>query len=200
MKYILLILIASLFHGSSIVLLPLIFLSYNNGRFKFIYIVIAWILFLLPFIFIKDINTSITIFTNTYFPDYGSYTKDTDLKIDIGWGFAFNVFVYLLITWFAQKELIPENKIILKIAIISFLLIPLGLSFYMLGRISFYLLPVMMAVFPIVFIRIKKIELKYIFTLLIVVFTFVQYYQFFHSGWEIHFGEYHTILSAPKIY
>jgi hypothetical protein len=71
----------------------------------------------------------------------------------------------------------------------------------MIARLYFYLLPIFMAVYPVVFLSVKKAAVRLLLLGLIIFFTLYQFYFFFQSDvWRKAFGTYHTIFSAPAFF
>lgn len=201
-KYIILIFIATLFHTSAVVLFPLIIISYINWKIKFVHIILVFVVFLIPIYFLKDITAYINVFVSQYFEIYSYYLENaggTSIS-EIGLGFILNIFIYFVIVYNSQFEIDFEKNIFLKIAIISFILIPLGFNLQLIGRINFYFMPVLLIVFPLIFSKMKK-TYKMIYIGIVVLFTFYNFYLFFNEGvYKIPFGTYQTIFSAPNWY
>lgn len=199
--YLLLILVASLFHTSALFLSPFILLAFINWRIRIIHIVVVIIIFLIPVIYVSEIVNYIDIITSLYFDIYSGHMQKSEIAMTLGIGFAINMFVYLIVVLIAQKETDYSNNIFIKITIISILMIPLSLGVQLISRINYYLLPVMMVVFPIVFIKIRQSLIRLTFTSIIILFTLYKFYIFFGSEvWKDDFGIYKTIFTAPKLY
>lgn len=201
-KYIILIFIATLFHTSAAVLFPLIIISYINWKIKFVHIILVFVVFLIPIYFLPDITAYVNVFVSQYFDTYTYYLENasgTSIS-EIGLGFILNISIYFVIVYNSQFEIDLEKNIFLKIAIISFILIPLGFSLQLIGRINFYFMPVLLIVFPLIFSKMKK-TYKMIYIGIVVLFTFYNFYLFFNEGvYKIPFKTYQTIFSAPNWY
>ncbi len=198
LKYSLTIILASLFHTSAIVLLPLVFLSYFNWKVKFSHIFIVLSLFIIPIIYRFNLFYQINIFISQYFDFYSVYTNEGIREISPGLGFALNILIYMIFIYYARNDSSNTHNTLYKIAIISLLLIPISFTISLITRINFYFLPVMMAVFPIAFNRIKEQYIKTAYISVIILFTLYQFFMFFQSDvWKDAFGEYNTIFSAP---
>lgn len=199
--YILLVLIGTLFHTSAIFLLPFILLAFLNWKINIYYVLLIGVLFSVPFIFINDTINYINFIASQYLNFYLGYIEESEIITSVGLGFALNVLIYLIVIFYSQKEIDFANNILFKIAIISFLMIPLSFGVQLIGRLNFYLLPVMMAVFPLVFLKIKKSYLRILFVNIVVLFTLYNFFIFFESDvWKNDFGVYYTIFSAPELY
>jgi len=196
--YFVTIFIASLFHTSSIILLPLILLSYLNWNLKLRHIVLVLTLFVLPLFLLDKTANNLNIFTNQYFNTYSYYLDNSDgISIsDIGIGFVINVSFYVVILYYSQFEFDKTNKLFFKIAVISLLIIPLGFTIQLIGRLNFYFLPSLMVVFPLVFLKMRN-RSRNILIGSIIVFTLYNFYLFFNRGvYAEHFKDYKTILTS----
>jgi len=195
-KYILTILFATLFHTSAVFLFPFIFLAYINWRLKLKYIIIIVLLFMVPIIYVNELVEYINLFTNLYLGFYSGYLEKSEVNTTVGLGFFLNVFIYLIVIYKAQHEEGFGNNILFKIATISLLMIPLSFGVQLIGRLNFYLLPVMMAVFPLTFEKFKSNHIRLVFMAIIILFTLYNFFIFFQSEvWKDNFGIYHTIFS-----
>lgn len=196
--YLVTIFIASLFHTSAVILFPLILLSYLNWNLKFRHIILVLILFTLPLLLLDKAASSINLFVNQYFNTYSYYLDNTGggAISDIGIGFFINILFYIVILFYSQFEIDQTNILFFKIVIISMLIIPLGFSIQLIGRLNFYFLPSLMVVFPLVFSNMRK-RYRYAFSGVIIFFTLYNFYMFFNEGvYAEHFRIYYTILSS----
>lgn len=196
--YIILILSASIFHRSAVFMLPLVLLCFFNGEIKPLYISIAFVVFIALTLLDNEVFNYINSGTIKYFEQYTGYTGKADTENTVGLGFLLSTLIFIVVLYYSQNQTDYEGNTLFKLAILSFLFTPLSIRVQMVGRISYYLLPILMAVFPLVFLKIKKGELKLLFISIIVLFTLYQFYIFFNSEpWSKYFGEYNTIFSAP---
>jgi hypothetical protein len=195
--YVLVILFASLFHTTSLILLPLIFLSYVKITPKMGYI---FLIFLIPFLllFYSDlIIQQSTLFTLLYFGDEYSSYLDTDLssyKLRIG--FALNMIIYIMMFYNFRKTRITWQVITFNLIVLSFLIVPLSLSIPLISRINFYFTPFLMIGYSLALSNMKKQNYKLVFIGFIIIFTLYQYFSFFYSDtWSEKFYYYKTIFS-----
>lgn len=201
-KYIFFIFIATLFHTSAAILLPLILISYINWKIKFVHIILVFVVFLIPIYFFKDITAYINVFVSQYFDTYSYYLENASGASisEIGLGFFLNTFIYFVIMYNSQFEIDFEKSIFFKIAIISFIIIPLGFGVQLIGRLNFYFMPALLIVFPIVFTKMKKI-FRMVYVATVMLFVLYNFYMFFNEGvYKIPFRTYQTIFSAPNWY
>jgi len=193
--YLILVFFASLFHSSAYFLFPLILLSVFHWKSNIATGLVVIVLFMIPTIWGNFVLEKINIFVSSYFPYYGHYEKQSVLNT--GLGFLLTVFLFLMTIYFTLK-IDEENLLFFRLAIISFILIPLSLSVEMVSRINFYLQPALMVVYPLMMVNIKKSQLKLLFISSLVLITVYQFLGFFQSEtWHNSFEVYHTIFSAP---
>jgi len=196
-KYFFFISIATLFHTSAVFLFPLILLSLINWKIKFFQIISIGVLFVVPIIFTQEIFDQIYFLVSEYFDYYSGYIKEVHLNTKLGAGFALNVLIYLVVIFYSQLETAKNHSILFKIGIVSFLMIPLSFGVPLITRLNFYLIPVMMAVFPYVFEKIKSNEIRISYITVILLFTLYNFYIFFESDtWRSSFMIYKTIFSS----
>jgi len=199
--YLVLITIATTFHSSAIFLYPFILLSYFNWKLSFSQVLIISIAFVLPIIYVKEVFGFLETLVIEQFDFYEVYTKGSDFSIDVGAGFALNILIYLVVLYFAQSESRKKELLLYKIAVLSLFLIPISFAIPLIGRLGMYLYPVMMAVYPMVFIKMKKTGPRLLYIGVVLFITIYQFYMFFQSPvWIRAFSEYNTIFSAPKFY
>jgi len=196
--YLILILIASLFHSSAYLLFPLMLLSIIKWTPSIFTFFATIVVFLIPTLWGDFVLDKMNIIISSLFPYYGHYDKQAVLNS--GLGFLLTVFFFLITLYFNSK--IEDEKLLLfRLAIISFLLIPLSFGLALTSRLNFYFQPVFMIVYPTIIINMKKNGLKIIFMGLIILSTFYEFFKFFQSDvWHKAFSDYHTIFSAPVFY
>jgi len=196
--YCLCVVLASLFHSSALILLPVYFIGLFNYKIGKIMATSLFSSFLLAFVFVKSFLPNINQFINVFFEKYEVYEGGAEIGTGLG------LFLYgylLLLILFYDRFQTEESSVLFKIAIISFFVIPLGLSISMIGRIGMYFQPATIAVFPIIFCGMKnKIQKTLSQSVLILIYLY-SFYDFFHTDvWKVAFGTYKTIFSAPEIF
>ena len=197
-RYFLCIGLASLFHGSAIVLLSVFLLALFNWRINritgFILILVVLSLFLLK----ESLAPYLDQFISIYFSKYRKYEGTSAFGSGIGFMFSFVLFLLML---FYDKYQERETALVFKLAILSFIFIPLGFYVHMITRVGMYFAPATIIVYPVILADIKKPVYKTIFLFLILSFTLYTFFKFFNSEpWSDLFGTYHTIFSADKMY
>jgi len=155
---------------------------------------------MVPFIFQAQLFGMMESATLKYFNFYSSYTKEVEFGINVGLGFILIIMINIFLIYYMHDDASDTHNILYKIVIISFFILPLGFAgVELIGRLNVYFYPVLMAVYPIIFLRIKNVATRSIFLSVTVLLTIYQFFLFFQSAvWIKAFGTYQTILSAPE--
>lgn len=198
LKYLVLIYIGTLFHSSAAFLFPLFLLGYRNFRINNKHIVVVIAIFVGFVVFNKELYNLFFQFTSQskQFDFYSVYTRDVKF-LSVGIGFAINLLIYTIVMVVSKKVENEEKFIYPKIVMISLLIIPLSLLTPLITRLNYYLLPIMVVVFPIAFNQIKYLTVRRSFLFLVVLFTLYTFVAFFES--PVHgpyYKEYKTIFSS----
>lgn len=195
-RYFIIISLSSLIHSSAIILFSVYLLAFVNWKIKNITIAIFISIYISLFIFIKSIIPVTYQLISSYFVKYEPYLIDGTIGSGIG---VFYYSLLLLLVLYYAKFQNKETTIIFKIAIISFIFIPLYLQIQLIGRIGMYFLTATIITYPIILVKLRKLQYKAIFLTIIVLMTTYQFYSFFNSEtWSDAFRNYQTIFSAPK--
>jgi hypothetical protein len=169
-KYVLCILLASSFHYSACILLPLYFLFSIKPVNKFeplIYLSVFVFLTLFGNIFFDPIVTIIT----KYIPKYLFYVNDNKLDI-ISSGVGRILFLFLNITiLFFSKTDTPSDRVFYRILVFYILLTPLGGVIKMIGRLTLYFAPAFVVVVPQLMSTKINRSLKLIFISILLLLT-----------------------------
>lgn len=190
--------IAWLFHTSALILLPVYFLGFLNWKINRMAKQIIISIFISLFIFISFIGPYLNQFISNYFEQYDIY-QDPGI-IGTGLGVIYLSMLFVLILYYEGFQN-KKTALIFKIAIISFIFIPLSLPIQLIGRMGMYFAPATIIVYPIIQIHLKKNVYKTAFIVSLLFMTIYSYIQFFQSDvWRSAFGTYHTIFSAPEWY
>lgn len=197
-RYCLCICLASLFHTSALILLPLFLLGLYNWKITKLTAIGIFSLFIFLFLFGKDFLPDMNRFIDTYFNKYEAYQEGT--KISTGLGLILFSAIFALVLFYATSQS-GESSLLFKIAGLSFFMIPAGLLIQMFARVGMYFQPATLAVYPIVLLNIKNPIFKDLSSALLVLVTLYFFYEFFHSDtYSVLFGTYSTIFSAPEVY
>lgn len=193
-RYILCIAIATLFHMSAIVLIPVYFLTFLNQKISVFFVILLFTSFSLLFYFGKYLLPNINDIVSKYFPRYLSYEGGT--FISTGLGVLFLTFLFILTLYFSRFQK-GESSLLFKLATISFFFIPLSISIMELGRINMYFEVAILAVYPIFLNNSRNRYLKIVVAIFIIIVTLHSFFQFFHSAvYSDYYRTYQTILSA----
>ena len=202
-KFVLLVLLASMFHTSALILLPTYFLGYIkvNTSFKSVFWIIPlyliW-LFVSPSLF----EGSVLWFLDTEkFEVYNYYWDNDDVQKGGGIGLGNLFYSALLIVFLTQLKSVDKyGRLLIILYLLSVLFIPLTAIAPMVSRVGFYFSILSIACYPIVF---KKWMLapifKYAFIgayILLLVYTYINF--FYSEVWYDKFFEYQTVFSAPS--
>ena len=190
--------IASLFHSSALILLPVYLLGYINLKVnKFWGIAIFGIfisLFLYPTIFATYVNTVVM----GYFEKYEFYQGPAG-TIGTGLGVLYLSGMFLLVL-FHDKFQRDQNALLFKIAMISFMFIPLSLVVVLISRVGMYFTPSIIVAYPRILKTINS-GFKTIFIISFFLMTFYVFFTFFNSElWKTSYGTYRTILSVKHLF
>jgi len=192
-RYFICIVIASLFHTSALILLPVILLGILNWKIRTVSIITIISIFISLFMFSNEIAPYMSEFISKYFDRYEMYEGAG--KIGSGIGVLYLSILFFLALYY-EKYQDRENSIIFKLAIIGFMFIPLGMYIQLIGRVGMYFTPATIAVYPIIQMNMKKpiYRTYYILLVIVTVYTFITFFQ--SDLWSNFFGVYHTIFSS----
>lgn len=150
------------------------------------------------FVFIESLAPFINRFIGNYFSQYEVYTDPG--VVGSGLGIIYSALLLILLLSYDRFQN-KKTSIIFKIAIISFMFIPLSINIQLIGRIVMYFGTATIIAYPIILMNLKKTVYKIIFVTTLMFITTFQFFQFFYSDvWKDAFGTYQTILTASKIY
>jgi len=198
-RYLLCIGLASLFHSSALILFPVYLLGGLNWTINKATVVIAFSIFVSLFMFGTFIMPYMNQFIGSYFEKYEIYKVDEGV-VGTGLGILCLSALFILILYYGRFQN-NENALIFKIAIISFIFLPLGMLIMLTARIGMYFQPALIAVYPITLTNIKSILLRNVMLSFLIFFSLYYFFTFFQSDiWQDAFYTYQTILSAPQWY
>jgi hypothetical protein len=151
-------------------------------------------LFLLMSIIGRYVNDLIT----SYFQRYETYQASGSVGTGLGIIY-FSVFLFLVLLF--EKYQTREMSIIFKIAIVSFIFIPLSLYIQLIARMIMYFGMATIIAYPVLAKNMNKSAYRTIFVSYIILITLYSFFNFFYSPlWRGSFGTYHSIFSAPQVY
>jgi hypothetical protein len=204
LRYALLILLATLFHASAIILLPI----YLLGMLKFKIttpIAIGVTIFLLSLLILQNhLSPIMSQFIEAFAPQYKIY--DEKGSLGYGLGIAFNILIMYMILIF-DRYYKGEESLIIRLSVLAAFFIPFGFIIMLIGRLRFYFDPLTLAVYPLILMKAHKVLpgypllFKYVFVMVLISYTLFLFWGFFQSDvWKESFSTYNTIFSAPAIY
>ena len=195
-RYFLCIGLASLFHFSALILLPVYLITFLNRKISIVCGGILISIFASLFIFGSSIAPYLKLVIISFSDKYDAY-QDAGV-VSSGFGFIYYSVLFVITLYFERIQH-REIALVYKIAIISFLLIPLPLIIDMTGRLLIYFAPATMIVYPNIVSSLKQPINKITFSTMLVLLTLFQFIQFFNSEtYQYYFGIYQTIFSAPQ--
>lgn len=188
-------------HGSALVLLPFAFWGFiPMNRAKYVGICYAVLLVLLWFF--GDALNTIFQFAMTMdegFSEYADRYEDGNTGLKLGLGFIINMIPFILsVLFFLSKD---ENhsvneKSLVALAAISFLIIPFGQIITLVSRISTYFGIFSIASLPLIYGNIKNPMARMGLISLYVLITVYDYWLFFNEGAFVKsYSSFHTIFS-----
>jgi hypothetical protein len=185
--------IASLFHSSALIVLPVYLIGLFNFKFNIFAAAIVFAVYLCFFRITDIIMSSLSVFLLLNIKDYAIYMDQTESSAGLGVLFYSIVLFFILIY---AKNNCNENLLLSKISIFHFIFIPLGLSVTMFYRLGFYFTPALMAALPQLFLNVRPLFVKRSIIILLVLHTIYSYNQFMNSEtYSKAFSTYKTILS-----
>jgi transmembrane protein EpsG len=195
-RYILCIAVASLFHYSALLLLPVFLLAFFNKKINIISGSIIFTIYISLYLFWEILSPYLTEFISSFYEKYNYYQERG--KINSGLGILFYSVIFILILYF-EKIQSREIGLIFKLTIVSFLIMPLSLIILMTGRFGMYFAPATIIVYPSILINLNKPGNKIIISTILILFTIFQFFQFFYSDiYQNYFMNYQTIFSSPN--
>jgi hypothetical protein len=197
-RYFLCIGLASLFHFTAIILAPVYLLTFINQKISKIYGAIFVSIFVSLFLFGESLSPYFKLFISGFSEKYEFY-QDAGV-VNTGFGFLYYSALFIIILYFERLQN-REVALVFKIAIISFMVMPLTLIVEMLSRLGMYFAPATIIAYPNILKTTKKPVSKVSFTTILLVITIYQFINFFFSDtYKDYFGTYQTIFSAPQWY
>lgn len=195
-KALFLLLSCSLFHTSSLLLLPLIIiLLIGKFNMKLIYIYIIEALFIVLFVFGELLKPNFGILVSVLFNEqYTTYLDfDMDSKASVVNMVIYSALIFVLL--FYYNDLSGEYKIFTKLLVLGFFFMPIGFIIPVSSRLALYLFPISIIVYPKYLEIINSLIVKSIFSTGIVFVIIVRLITFFSSEtYGPYYHEYSTIF------
>lgn len=203
-RYALLIFIATLFHTTAIILLPVYLLGALNFKTNLPAAIGIFAVFLLLFLLKGPLSQIMGTFT--YATKYEIYNESTITGGALTISFYAIILILLLLYDRYQNK---EISLLFKIAALNIFMIPLVFIMGMIGRLGMYFQPLLFfVVYPFVLLRMDKIIPKYpllfrySFMVIIGFYAIYMFWNFVQSpeSWKMTFRTYDMIFSSPVIY
>ena len=167
------------------------------------YAISVFFLFVMLIFLAEPVSQIINNVISSYIPRYAIY--DEAGTVGTGLGIVFMVFILFMLLLYDQFQS-REISLLFKIAILGMFTIPFSLIIMMISRINFYFLPVIIVVYPFIFIKTNKIFknpliFRSFFAVAIVSWTLFTFWTFFQSdAFKDSFSTYNTIFSSPVLH
>jgi hypothetical protein len=189
-----------LFHFSAVVLIiPFILYHFTIliSSKKFVSLIVYSIFFVLLF-FVRGEEVLSNLGNNgdslVFLVRYLNYTESGEIRTGVGF-----LYFYLLLffhTW-NYWRIQETNKYLFSFSLFGLLLVPIGASIEMIGRLGLFVSPMYSVTFPIILKSSKELMVKFLFMLLVFIFITVKYVSFFYSKtYYPYYYEYRTIFSV----
>lgn len=206
LRYALLIFLATLFHTSAIILLPVYLLGVLNFKIDIPKAIVIFALFALLFLLKGPLSQVMSSFISTYAVKYEVYDNPGVMRTGLGIVlYAIIMIILLLYDRYQSKEM----SLLFKIATLSIFVIPFTLILQMISRIGMYFQPVLfVAAYPFILLKMDKffpkssLLARYSFIVIIAFWIIYMFWTFMNSPeeWMMSFRSYDTIFSSPVIY
>jgi hypothetical protein len=195
-RYILCVGLASLFHITAIVLLPMYLLGSRKWVPKIAMQIGTVTIFLALILFGELVSPFVKEFISSYFPKYQVYQDAGTASTGLGFAYSFATLVLFL---YIKPSPSRGSALLVRLGAVWCMLAPITLIVSLLARIGMYLAPASLVAYPVVFKSIREPMDRTIFLAGLCVFTIYLYLQFFSSDvWSVGYGTYQTIFSASE--
>jgi hypothetical protein len=201
-RYCFVIAVASLFHTSAILLLPVYLLGIVNWKLGKLSASFALLIFVSLFIFG---NSLVSIFNSILssvisIERYSDYNKGDVIKVSSGLGVIYSCYIFILLIYFDKLQSM-RNSLLIKLSILSLLFLPLSLYIPSIGRFAMYFSVFSTVTYPIMISSAKHVMFRIICNGIIIFMTVYGFFVFFNSEiYKEKFSQYQTIFSAPQFY
>ena len=193
--YIFFILLASSFHTTALILLPVGLLMYLNVTFKYWHILLLLLLFISSFIYIEQIKIFIIKNILGELPKYADAYMGQEKELGQGRAIFIKSLI-LFICLIYQKRFNSEGLLSSKLYYIGFYFIPLATIILMLTRLGQYFLIFGILLIPLSFSVIKSVYVKILLFTLVIFITLYDYIGFFNfPTWIEKYSVYKTFFN-----
>lgn len=169
------------FHTSIlIVVLFLIPIIFSNRINNYIFCVVALLIFPILYLFGENLGNyffQLSFFSDT-FEKYSVYSENGNLGSGVGTLYNFILLVSFLSV---LSGLSLSERLIVKIASLTYFITPLSVYVVMLGRINFYFEMLFIVAMPLMVSQFRNTYFRYGLIFLIMFWTLYIYYGFYHN-------------------
>ncbi|WP_447951994.1 EpsG family protein [Chryseobacterium koreense] len=195
---------ASFFHFSALLLIPVLFTKYLHLTTKQTYFIVGFYVMLFFVGYSTYVTTLLFDVINYVFPKYSYYLdpeRNNKIKLNTGLGLAFSTANFFLILYLKDHFLVRERTRIIFFSIVIFYLVsPMSLILGHFQRFNIYFEVFMIIIIPMVYSFIHNKKLKYIYLCCNIIFSSYSLITFFKSDTpEQKFNIYQTILNKRSI-
>lgn len=191
LKFLLIILLASLFHRSALVLIPLYFIATPKiWSRQILFLIVGLYIFtaFFGYLFLGAIEKVAQMALPSYYRTYLINAEANSL--DTGFGFLFKSMFLFLILWSHDRSS-PQLAVITKLAIIGFLLLPLSIYLLVFSRLMMYFNVALIIAIPYAVFLQKSKQLRIVLISIISFWYLYEYANFFQDPtWVEHFSHY----------
>lgn len=188
--------LASLFHTSALLLIPVYFIGVANISIRKRSIPIFLTAYISLFFFSEEI---VSIMLSSLISEGGGQFEryviyDGKGTVGSGVGLLFHGLYLILLLYFYEKQS-NAGKFFFKMSISSIYLVPFSVEVLMLARIGYYFSVFSIISIPLIAVQIEKQLLRICFVVLHILYALWAYFQFFQNPiWKHAFSEYQTVL------
>lgn len=198
-RYFLIIGLASIFHTSALVLLPIYLLTFLKDKIS--YKTVSFLILIIVILFVQADYLK-PLFSNLIVDSFENYAiyiyTQGDERSFLGG--SYYIFILTLSMIFLPYW---KNRMVLifRIYTVSFFTYPLSIIILFISRIGMYFDPLMLITMPFIAVALNKKNqaLRALFILIVVIRTIYSLFSMFNTiDAQRDYGEYKTIFSAPR--
>jgi hypothetical protein len=190
--------LASLFHISALILLPVYLLGIFGRRLPTVVGVIFVSIFGPMILFAQSISPFVILFISNYFEKYEGFQDPG--AVDTGLGLIYFGLMTFLTLYFLRFQN-RETALVFLISMISSVLIPLNAIIGLIARAGMYFAPATLIAYSIILMNLRTPSRKSLYLTILLTATTYKFFQFFYSDvYKDAFGIYQTIFSASQWY
>lgn len=193
--------LCSYVHGSALILLPFAFWGFvpmNDSR----YLGFGYAILLLGLWLLGDMLNDIFLFALTMDDSFMQYSEtygNVDKGLKMGLGFVINMIPFVLSIKFllSKKDYSWQQKSLVAMGAISFLVAPFSQIIRLVSRVGYYFGIYTIASLPLIYKDIENVYLRRALIVCYVIMTMYSYYNFFNEGvYSLPYSEFHTIFEC----